>query len=527
MNPDAPRRRDAQGEKELFPELEIGLPDGEALVRSSAPDCGSRQPSSPVPPRSPDDWIRRIREQEMPALGATVALVQSITEDENASTAGLAQVILQDASMTAKVLKLANSAYYNRTRQPVSTVSRAIVLLGFDVVAEMAIGIQLVDALLSGGGRRRVVDEMACCFHAAVLARLIANLRSDTRAEEVFIAGLLSRVGEMAFWTFGGEAAERLDVMLAAPGVDPERMQLVVPGFRLRQLSVGLAREWKLGPLVSASLEPNPRPSPTERTILMGRRLADETRQGWERPAVEALITELARFVGEEVDTLTEALADATEEAARIAVYFGAGEAALKIPLQRPSDRDAPALPAEEVIEADPMLQLRILRELSGMIGGGAPLNEIMHLVLEGILRGVGFDRVLFALLTPNRQQLVGKAGLGVGIEGLRQHYVFSLAQDDPDDLFSGFFRDPSALRIIDGKAPRGLRAERLQMVSDAKIVCLAPIVIRGQVIGLFHAERRGGQRELSDDDFEAFQLFVQQISLAGAAVAAGTTRSR
>ncbi len=506
----------------LFPDLEFGLPEVAAggiesgARAGAAADDGARAAGQPGP-HSLSGWLAHIREREMPALGATVALVKSITEDEKASTDRLAQVILQDAAMTAKVLKLANSAYFNPARQNVATISRAIVVLGFDVVAEMAIGIRLVDALLTGGVRQRVVDEMAESFHGAVLARTIAGMKRDGRHEEVFIAALLSRVGEMAFWAFGGQAAIRLDALLHDGKLSREAAQAIVPGFPLRQLSIGLAKEWKLGTLLQSALEGGARPTPSEQAIRYGRKLALASSQSWAAPDVGLVIAEIAGFAAVDPELLHAQLAEATEEAASIARYFGATEAALRIPL--PTPRQLEPAESEDPMLPDPMLQLRILREISGRVASGARLNELVQLVLEGVLRGVGFDRVLFAMLTPNRLQLVGKAGLGARVEQLRQKFIFTLG-GAPDDLFNAFFRHARAIRLAGGKSPAGLSLERLQMISAAPIACLAPVVVQGQVIGLFYAER-DQPGELDDESFEAFQLFVQQLSLMSPAAGA------
>jgi HD-like signal output (HDOD) protein len=164
----------------LFPELSLDLP-------------GSVLPGRSLEPQTAAEWVAHIREQDMPALGATVVLIQEVTGDERATNDRLAQVILQDPAMTAKVLKLANSAFYNPSRQSISTISRAIIVLGFNTVAEISLGIRLVDSLLSGGVQQRVLDEMALSFHAAVQARTIAGLRRDGHGEEVFICSLLGR----------------------------------------------------------------------------------------------------------------------------------------------------------------------------------------------------------------------------------------------------------------------------------------------------------------------------------------------
>lgn len=463
-------------------------------------------------PRAAQEWVVHIREQEMPAFGATVAAVHRVIDDEQASAGRLAQVILQDAALTTKVLKLANSAYYNPTRQPISTISRAIVVLGFNVVVEIAIGIVLVDSLLAGGVRERAVAEMARCFHAAVQARALLQLRKERVGEEVFIAALLMRVGEMAFWCFGGASAQRLDALLAAGKLSAEEAQQAALGFNLRQLSLGLAREWRLGSLLVDVLEARSRPGVDEQAVQLAHRLAATVEKGWDAPGVPPVLDSLATFTGEPVELVRETLATGAAEAARIAGFYGAGEASRLIPLPAPPQPEAGV--AEEPAESGPRLQLRILREISGRIAAGAALGEVLEMVLEGIYRAVGFERVLFALLAPNRQQLVGKAGLGQGAEGLSQRFVFTLDQR-ADDLFNVFFRNPRLLRLGPGVTPAGIDAGRLTTVAGERFACMAPIQAQGRVIGLFYADRPQARSAIDADSVDSFLLFTQQVALA------------
>ncbi|ANQ84033.1 GAF-domain-containing protein [Azoarcus olearius] len=475
---------------------------------------GAQRPQQAREPRGAQEWVVHIREQEMPGFGATVAAVHRVTGDEQASAGRLAQVILQDAALTTKVLKLANSAYYNPTRQPISTISRAIVVLGFNVVVEIAIGIMLVDALLTGGVRQRVVAEMARSFHAAVQARALLQLRKERVGEEVFIAALLARVGEMAFWCFGGATAQRLDGLLGAGNLGPEEAQQAVLGFGLRQLSLGLAREWRLGSLLVEVLEARPRPTVEELAVAHAHRLAATAEKGWDSPAMEAMFESLAVFTGEPVEVLRPLLAASAAEAAQIASFYGASEAGRMIPLPAPAVLDTAA--AEPLKEADPLLQLRILREISGRVAAGASVGEVLELVLEGIYRAVGFERVLFALLAPNRQQLVGKAALGRGAEALSQRFVFTLDQA-ADDLLNAFFRSPRLMRLGPGQHPAGLDAGRLELVAGAAHGCIAPIQVQGRLIGLFYADRPRARTPIDDDSLASMLLFSQQVSLAAA----------
>ncbi|MCZ4305006.1 HDOD domain-containing protein [Zoogloeaceae bacterium G21618-S1] len=463
----------------------------------------------PLPGATPEGlsgWVAHIRDQEMPAFGSTVDGIRAIMDDDSASAGRLAAVILKDPAMTTKVLRLANSAYFNSARQGVGTISRGIVVLGFDVVADLAIGIALVDGLLQGGVRKRVEAELSHCFFAATLARGIAKMRGDGRAEEVFIAALLTRVGEMAFWCFGGTQAELLAEQLP-PDCSPEHeasTQMAVLGFRLRQLSVQLAREWRLGSLLHAVLEPSARPSALETSIALGHQVAGAVIGGWDSAPAKAALIALARHVDRPEKEVRETVASLADEAARLATEYGASAAARGIP--------ASSAVAETVAEPLPVLspaerQLGILRELTALIMSGGQFSDAVYLASEGILQGVGFARVVVALMTPNRRQLIGKYGLGAGGDTLRKAFVLPLGQgcNDPVDALVNTAH-PARLT-----QPRG----HLAGIVGKGPAAMAPIMGNGRVIGLVYAERDPGSAAIDDEAFYAFVHFVQQMSMA------------
>lgn len=440
----------------------------------------------------------------MPAFGNTVEAVRGIVSDESASASKLASVILRDQAMTTKILRLANSAYFNASRQGVSTISRAIVVLGFDVVADMAVGLALIDGLLKGGVRERVTEEMARCFFAATLARGLARMRGEGRAEEVFIAALLSRVGEMAFWCFGAEQAEALSGQLPSEADDAavESVQQAVLGFRLRQLSVQLAREWHLGTLLQDALDPAGRPPPLVESIRHGHAIARAVTSGWDSGAMRAALANTATFVRVPAEELNQEIMRMSREAADLAADYGARDAARAIPVPAQAEAVAPAAPEMTPAER----QLHILRELSMHIMSGGSFADAVYLACEGILQGVGFQRVVVALVTPNRRQVVGKYALGEGSDGLARRFVFTLgtASDDPIDTVI------SSLQPTRADHARG----RLQNAGNGGAYCMAPIVGQGRCIGLVFAER-DAVGTIADDAFYAFAHFVQHMSMA------------
>ncbi|MEW6646672.1 MAG: HDOD domain-containing protein [Pseudomonadota bacterium] len=464
-----------------------------------------------------DEWVRRISEEEMPIFGHTVQQVVSVAEDENAPTAALARVILQDASMTARVLKLANSVYYNPREQQISTISRAVVVLGFTTVRSMCLSIALVDSFVQGAPRDRLTRELARAIHAAVQARTVALERGDASPEEVFIAALLYHLGDLAFWCFSGEAGDRLDTLLRQPGITPEQAEMEVLGFPLRQLSASLVKEWRINDLLSTTLRHPDSPDVRSRNITLCHQLARAAEKGWESPRVQQLTQELARMTGQSDKAVSSSLHQNARDAARIAGYYGAAAAAAVIPLPRGETVvGEDELKVQEYPEPDGMLQLRILRELALLLDDPkSDFNLVLELVLEGIYRGAGMDRTLFALLTPDRRGLRAKFALGGERDALIGAFHFTRHPQE-ENAFFHLLDDPAPLWFEPAKRPEQRRWQTAQLaeaVGRAPFFA-APILVNGKAIGLFFCDRALSERPLDEESFESFKHFVQQAGL-------------
>lgn len=472
-------------------------------------------------PHGLDAWVARLRDQEMPVFGATASAIGAVTECDRTSAGALGRVVLQDAGMTARVLKLANSSYFNPRGAAVGTVSRAIVLLGFETVQSVALSVALVESLAHGSSRKRVAEMMARSLHAAVQARHLAKRRGDGAAEEVFIAALLANLGEMAFWCFAGETGERLQALQDA-GLDGEDAEMSVLGFRLKQLTVAMAREWKLSPMVSGVTQGNFVRGSREQGVFLAHRLAQVVEQGWETPTARAALRELADHAGVDAAELQEEIHRNAAEAARIARFYGAAEAARLIPV--------PAANAEagedEVTDdggprqPDASVQLEVSREMSAHIAQAPQFNALLDMALEGIYRGLATDRALFALVTPNRQQLLGKAALGENAQQLQQKFQFLLTGVPRDVIVEALERRKPYLVVPgqEGLPPFG----RLYNAVGARPCMVAPVGLPGNVLGLLYADRAAG---LDAEDFDGLCHFARLVGLGLEVLAARSGR--
>ncbi|MBF0254922.1 MAG: HDOD domain-containing protein [Gammaproteobacteria bacterium] len=465
-----------------------------------------------------DQWIARISDKEMPIFGKTVQAIVNVSEDDLASASKLAKVVLQDASLTAKVLKLVNSIYYNPARTSISTVSRAVVVMGFQSIRNICLSIGLVDSLVTGNAKDQLTKELARAIHSAVQAREMSLLMGDKEPEEVFVASLLHNIGDLAFWCNAGDDGDRLLDLIEKPGYTPETAQQEVLGFELDELSLGLVKEWGINQLLEDTLENPDKAGRRGKSVILAHELAEATEQhGWGSDEVKEVVKRVADIAQVKEDKLMLEMQNNAREAATIASVYGAANAAQAIPLPGKEKlqklADVPKI--NEFPDPDPMLQLRILRELSQIAEKKADFNLIMEMVMEGVHRGVGFDRTLFCLATPDRNVIYGKFALGRDSVRFTEQFRFNRVVD-PNNLF---------FRILDKKAELWVDAERnaalkpmltppIQQTIGLKPFFVSCIMVKGKSIGIIYADRSLSSRSLDEDSYSSFKHFSSETGM-------------
>lgn len=123
--------------------------------------------------------------------------VLAISEDPKSSAGQLADIVMQDATITANVLKVVNSAAYGYRRE-ISNIQQAIVVLGFDEVRNITIAASLSKDL--DLPESRLFQRRKFWLHslaAGMIAQKIALRNSEINADDAFIIGLLHDIGEV------------------------------------------------------------------------------------------------------------------------------------------------------------------------------------------------------------------------------------------------------------------------------------------------------------------------------------------
>jgi HD-like signal output (HDOD) protein len=457
--------------------------------------------------RKLDSWLQQLESSRVPVFTETVREVSGVAARVETSAHDLARAIGHDAALTARLLKIANSPLFNLQNRSVDTISAAVVLIGFDAVRELAVSLSLIEQVLEGRSHVRVTRSMARAFHAAAQARSFAVARKDESPEEVFVAALLLHLGEMVFWSVAEAEAAAIDRMTRAGASLADAEQRVL-GFRLEALTSRLVEDWQLGPLLERAVAEEA-DDPRVATVLLGHEVAMVVEQfGWESQEVRELIVRVAAELDIKFVEAQELVSANVREAAKIAGRFGVPSVEAYL-----LEEEAPVIDQQPIPThgANPQVQLETLQEIGSYLDGEPDLDELVRLVLGGVHRGVGFDRVFFGLLTPDRSQLVVRHALGGDYRG-----AIAMPADGKPNLLQAVLRSGKALWVSDEnrRAMAPLLSDDLGCWVSGTPCVMMPVTAGGQAVGLLYADNEPSGRPVDDAAFAGFRHFGQQISL-------------
>jgi len=140
---------------------------------------------------------RKVRSiSKLTTLPQIATTVLELVENPKTSASKLGEVISSDQVLTARILKLANSAYYGFPRR-ISTLNLAIVVLGFNALRDLVMSISVIDRFSTQTIRQdwEIEQFWRHAFMVGMGARQIARQQRQALAGEAFVAGLLHDIG--------------------------------------------------------------------------------------------------------------------------------------------------------------------------------------------------------------------------------------------------------------------------------------------------------------------------------------------
>lgn len=196
--------------------------------------------------------IKNVRKRidsidDVGTLPQVMARIMAVVEDDSSTALDLAAEISRDQSLTMRVLRVVNSAYYGFHRQ-IMTVPEAVVILGFSEVERLALAIAVIGTM---GMRQEGVQalralwrhSMACSLAGTVLEQEFASKNPEIRGAHV--SGLLHDIGKAMVAQYIPEAVEPITKMAQEEQITViEAERRVLDGVSHTQIGSWIADRW-------------------------------------------------------------------------------------------------------------------------------------------------------------------------------------------------------------------------------------------------------------------------------------------
>jgi len=195
--------------------------------------------------RDPQKVIEKI--DDLPTLPRTVLQITGLVNDPKSSAKDLARVITDDQVLTVRLLKLVNSSFYGFP-QRISTVTGAIVLLGFDAIRNLLLTTSVFD-LFANRNRQKKRDQERFWDHSlgcAVGAKVIGNYLRHDKIEELFVSGLLHDIGKIVEMMFLPDEFSKIVAAVNRDNVLMTTAENNVLGYNHAEVGKLLAEKWNL-----------------------------------------------------------------------------------------------------------------------------------------------------------------------------------------------------------------------------------------------------------------------------------------
>jgi len=494
-----------------------------------------------------DFLLRRMRHRtDFPALSESIARIQRIADTDDQSLGTLAAEVSRDVALTNKLLRLVNTAQYSHAGGgTIGTVLRAVALVGFAGIRNMALSLVLLEGMQDKGHAHQLKEEYLRALMAGVLANELAATARD--GEEAFVGAMFQNLGRLlAEYYLPEEARQIRDLSrppAGRPAVSETQASISVLGLSFDELGRGVARHWGLPESLQRCMsrptgEPPTRATGTERLrwlTLAANEVASallETEPSRSRARIQVIGERYAKAFGltaKDVLAAVERSRERLQQTTRALDIVVPGASPARRLLDRPADAAAAehattivtpptttvqapaALATNEPGESAQQLASGIQRITDAMAGDGFRLNEVLRMILETMQQALGFRSIVFCLRDAKTDALTGRFAIGERPEIVRAAFRVPLraAPGKDPDLFTSLCS--KGLDSVIADATTATIAARLpawfrEQIAAPSFVVL-PLMVKGAPFALIYADKA---------ELGAVRFTPQELALLG-----------
>jgi eukaryotic-like serine/threonine-protein kinase len=453
--------------------------------------------------------------------------IQKVATSETDSIKSLTDEILKDVALTNKLLRMVNTAQFSAAAGGgIATVSRAVALVGFAGIRNMALSVVLLEHMNDKAHAALLKEE----FLRALMAGSLADELTSTarEGEEAFIGAMFQNLGRLLTECYLPDEAVQIrqalgkDLTSAASHPARESSARKVLGMSLDELGGGVAKAWGLPDSLQQAMRSPEGQAPgkamergPERVRWLGRaaNAMSDAMLGSDGDAQATALLRAAELYAPALGLNPREMVAAAytmrthlnELATALGVNVAAGAPARRLleatNLQLPSGPgaaqahlntdEAPTLVlAPAGSDAQQAMSKTLDDVRAALASKSMRLSDVLPLVLNTMHKALDFRRVVLCLREPGYARLVGRIGLGQGGNELSAAFRIQPDANAVSDLFGVLCAKGADLLVSDAKTVATRLPAWYRQKVNAPTFLLMPLMLKGQPIGLIYADK-------------------------------------
>lgn len=505
---------------------------------------GQEEPDGQSSQATLDFLLRRMRHtNDFPALSQSITSINKIAGNDSDSLHKLSTAILKDFALTNKLLRLVNTATFGQFQGKISTISRAVMILGFNTIRNLAVTLMLVEHMQNRGQAAHMREEVLGCFMIGQLGKKLAPKTGIKEPEEAFICSMFHNLGRLLVAFYFHE--ESLEIKKKTQQGETEvRAAESILGVSYASIGREIATIWNLPNQICTSMQPlgetiRPARIDSERLQLVAN-LSNDLFNAISAPTKDRqrhlnnVHTRYRDVITLNARQLNELAQEAVGELLVEAPYFGlqTGKSELLTLIRQTVGEEAPNKAEISSIQTDTFVTTALdnsnpepinreaslssgIQDITNTLVESFNLNDLFRMVLETFYRSMQFDRVALFLRDINQPRLMARFGFGYQIDQIvhkvaiplnHSEDVFHLALVKHTDIFIENVNAESIKHRIPDWYRQNLNGESF---------LLLPLVVDKKMLGIMYADmRHAGQLVISPKELSMLKTIRNQVVL-------------
>ncbi|MBF0319885.1 MAG: HDOD domain-containing protein [Nitrospirae bacterium] len=510
---------------------------------------------------------RLMEANDFPALSRAVTMVShKATKLDETSIRELADVILDDLSITNKILKKVNSIGYASAQGGgrITTITRAVFVAGFEKVKSIALSILLFETLKDKATADYLKADIVTSIMSGAMARDIAAAIGIRKCEEIFIYAVFHDLGKLLVTFLLPLKLREIMKLVKKGAMIEERAVKQTLGVSYQEIGMDIAAQWSFSKEMISTMnnidgsvvsQPKTESDKIHKIICFANEMSKAMTQDIKqiRGSFSKIMERYASAIPLTHERIVQIIGDSAKEMVEYSHNYESKanmgntlkHITKAVELLNRKDPDVPEeddedLEAQELDTFDFGEQLnkpkrplystiardmphnagdiltKGIQDVSQFMLGGASFNEVLDAILNLMYRSIGFSRVLFCVKHTHDPFMEGRFGLGDNITEIIKLFRFELCES-PDFFNLSISRNKEM--IVDDINDERIKSrvpDWYRKLLDSQTFMLLPISVNDKPIGIIYADKpSAGDIKISSTIFNSLKVLRDHLKMA------------